>query len=212
VKSPNPKPGNAAAFESLTAALEGQFNTPFAKLPEQLRERVKNDFFLSQPWDEYTGEQRRRAAAQWDWQNDPAMEPVRRGAWDCAVECGEWESTAIPTALDKVARDAGLHMARERFAALEERSSQARGQTRHDSMRRDIDTAMAELGSDCTPREIMFKLKSWAGKEGHCITTTTRSGVTWKKTCGALQTLTLKALKQRLTRARTDREGPLTDR
>jgi hypothetical protein len=212
VKSARANSGNGADFESLTAALDGHFDKPFVKLPQKLRERVERDFFLSRPWDEYTGDQRRRAAAQWDYQNDPATETLRRGAWDCAIECGEWEATAIPTALDKVARDTGLRMERERFAALEERLSQARGQTRHDPMRRDIEAAIAELGRDFTPRKVMSRLKSWAGKEGHCITTLTPTGVTWKNSGGTPQTLTLKALGQRLTRRRADREGPVTDR
>jgi hypothetical protein len=194
------KSGNAAGFESLTAALEGQFNKPLRKLPKKLRGRVKHDFFLSRPWDEYTGDQRRSAAAQWDDQNDPAMETLRKGAWDLAIECGEWEATETPTALDKAARDAGLRDARERFAALEAQVSHARGQTRHDPMRHDIDAAIAELGRGCTALQIMLKLKSWAGKQGHCIMATIPNGVTWKNSRGTSSTLTLKALGQRLAR------------
>ena len=62
-----------SAFVSLLAALEGSFDKPLSDLPDELRQRIKQDF-SPMPWDDLTPDQRRAVAQQRDWQHDPAME------------------------------------------------------------------------------------------------------------------------------------------
>jgi len=66
------------AFESLTLALRGHFEKPFAQLPPDIQQRIQVDFF-PWPWDSKTSRQRCHRAKQWDLENDPARREVREG-------------------------------------------------------------------------------------------------------------------------------------
>jgi hypothetical protein len=66
---------NKGEFVALTAMLVDSFDKPLTDLPNQLRRRIEREFPV--PWGDLDAEQRRRIAAQWDYQNDPALEDER---------------------------------------------------------------------------------------------------------------------------------------
>ncbi len=68
-----------AEFVLLTSELKGWFDRPFADLPVELKERVKRDIFVA-PWDDLAVSQRRNAAAQADYFNDPSND-AEQNAW-----------------------------------------------------------------------------------------------------------------------------------
>ena len=194
---------NESRFESLTAALEGRFNRPFKALPENLQRRVLQDLTLPYPWDKYTSEERRSAAAQWDYHNDPAMAPLRKAAWDYCQECDEWKSKATPTALDKVAQDSGLRAAQERFTAFEQKfnaTDDGHIRVRQDRMSFEIEDAIRELGAKYTPAHVLRKLASYIGKSGSCIVGSNGNGVRWKDERDKPHDLDIDALKKRIYR------------
>jgi hypothetical protein len=59
-----------ADFNSLTTALEGWFEKPLADLPDEQQQRIRDAFF-PMPWDRLNENQRRSAADQIDYWNDP---------------------------------------------------------------------------------------------------------------------------------------------
>ena len=90
-------------FESLTLALDGQFDKPLAELPEALRQRVEREFFMVR-WNAITPDQRRCHAQTLDNRNDPTKEPEQRARWNYLVplfarlaeakkELAKWEAT-----------------------------------------------------------------------------------------------------------------------
>ena len=63
-------------FLPLSPALSGRLHLSFEDLPADLRERVESAFVI--PWNRLTPQQRRRFAARWDYDQDPATERERK--------------------------------------------------------------------------------------------------------------------------------------
>lgn len=113
-----------ADFNSLTTALEGWFDKPLADLPDEQQQRIRDAFF-PMPWDRLNENQRRSAADQIDYWNDPATEDKREQRWQllCKLdvlerEMAEWKAVATPTSLDKATRDDRLKALRGEFEAI----------------------------------------------------------------------------------------------
>lgn len=104
---------NVSDFNSLTLLLEPWFDKPLSELPDELRQRIKQDFLP--PWDALSPDQRREAALQIDYQRDPATEEDRQRGWDLTLrrerienDIAAWEATATPTASDLAHKEARL--------------------------------------------------------------------------------------------------------
>lgn len=115
-----------ACFERLTDALEGWFDKPLAELPAWQHHRVKTDSW-SRPWDALSPDQRRSAAAQWDFKHDPAYEQERGRAWDlwCELddvrrEIAEWDALRPQSIPEKARQTDELNALREREKRLNE--------------------------------------------------------------------------------------------
>jgi hypothetical protein len=99
---PNPNIGMTVStpelFESLATALEGWFDKPLDALPGELRQRVETKLSLI-PWENLSADGRRSIAAQWDCQNDPALEDSRAAGLEAAiVDWGYWQKLTSLTA------------------------------------------------------------------------------------------------------------------
>lgn len=106
-------------------ALEGWFDKPLCDLPDALRERVEDEFFLM-PWDRLTAAGRRDVTQQIDYHDDPAMEPVRQFWWDhserkiaITTQISEWEAVSTPTALDLAQKEARLEELRQELVGID---------------------------------------------------------------------------------------------
>jgi hypothetical protein len=113
-----------SSFDSLTLALEDWFDKPLCDLPDALRQRVEEEFFLM-PWDRLSAEDRRNIALQIDSYDDPHLESARKYYGDLAeresfleTKIAEWESTPAPTALDLAAKENRLVELRRELAHL----------------------------------------------------------------------------------------------
>jgi hypothetical protein len=85
-------------FDSLTLALEDWFDKPIDALPDELRLRVETDLSLI-PWENLSADGQRSIAAQWDYQNDPALEDSRTADWEAAlVDWDYWQQLPSLTA------------------------------------------------------------------------------------------------------------------
>ena len=92
-------------FLPLSPALSGRLHLSFEDLPADLRERVESAFVI--PWNRLTPQQRRRFAARWDYDQDPATERERKTVAELfdkmeatEKEIEKWESIGTPTARD----------------------------------------------------------------------------------------------------------------
>ncbi len=119
-------------FESLTLALEEQFDKPLDALPDELRHRVEREFLV--PWEALAPVQRRSAALQWDYQSDPATREERQFWWDFYIkrdatekQIAEWETTSAPTAGDLALKEARLKELRLELARMDQQQRQTRG-------------------------------------------------------------------------------------
>lgn len=94
---------NSETFDSLTIALDGQFDKPLEELPEALRQRVVREFFMVR-WNKLAPEQRRCHAQTLDNRNNPDKKPEQREWWNYFVslfsrlseaekELAKWEAT-----------------------------------------------------------------------------------------------------------------------
>lgn len=72
--------------------------------------------------------------------------------------------------------------------------------SRSDPMSAEIEEATRELGDRATPSDIMRKLRSYAGRQGSCITESAADGILWRTPAGDNAKLTMQALKKRLAR------------
>ena len=100
-------PPTDAGFQSLEKALEGWFDRPLDELPDDKRQRIDKEFF-SMPWNLLDGEQRRSAAAQLDYQNDPVTYREQERAFnlwcdvdDVETQIREVELLAARTPLER---------------------------------------------------------------------------------------------------------------
>ncbi|MGH6635102.1 MAG: hypothetical protein ACRED0_02855 [Gammaproteobacteria bacterium] len=78
---------------------------------------------------------------------------------------------------------------------------------KRDAMAHEIEQAIREIGLNYTPEEVMNKLAGYAGKKGSCIVEVDRNCAIWRRDCGALESLTMNALKERLRRVKRH-QGP----
>jgi hypothetical protein len=120
-------------FESLTIALEGWFDKPLSELPETLRKRVDVEF-PPVPWDDLSVEQRRGAALDFDYGNDPATTQARQFGWDFFVrqddlkrQLEHWTRVDAPTASDLALKETRLADLHQKLARMELQKRQARG-------------------------------------------------------------------------------------
>lgn len=119
-----------SGFDSLTLALEGQFERSLGDLPDALRKRVRKEFFLV-PWDALYADQRRDYALQLDYQHDPATQNEQKFWWEFSVRKGalekqiaEWEAVGANSAGE-------LSRKEERLAELRQRLAWMRRQERY---------------------------------------------------------------------------------
>jgi hypothetical protein len=124
-------PSPPKEFESLTLALEEQFDQPLDALPDELRHRVEQEFLV--PWRALAPAQRRSVALQWDYQSDPATREERQFWWDFYIkrdatekQIAEWESASAPTASDLALKEARLKELRQELARMELQERQTR--------------------------------------------------------------------------------------
>ncbi len=111
-------------FFSLSLALEDWFDMPLCDLPDAIRQRVAEKFFLT-PWDSYSAEGRRAATLQLDYQKDKTTEQVRQFWWNLGTrietiktQITEWEEVATPNAGDLVLKEAQLAKLRQELARM----------------------------------------------------------------------------------------------
>lgn len=122
-------------FESLADALEEWFDQPVEGLPDKQRRRVVKDFF-PMPWDHLSPDQRRSVVAQWDYQNDPAMESDRQFWFDFYARKDKlneqievWSAIATPTATDLAQKEARLAELQHELAIMEQCERKASGES-----------------------------------------------------------------------------------
>ncbi len=120
-------------FSSLTSILADWFDLPRRDLPSAVRQRVEEDLFPL-PWDALTANQRRSAALQWDYQNDPATEAERQAGWNLFVskweielQIKQWEFVGAPTATDLAMKEERLRELKRELAGIEELLLPSRG-------------------------------------------------------------------------------------
>jgi len=107
-------PAASQEFESLTLALDDWFDKNLDDLPEAIRQLIERDLFPL-PWDGLSADQRRCAALQWDYQNDPATEEERQ-YWsnffadrrEKQKKMEQWQYVATPTARDMALKESHL--------------------------------------------------------------------------------------------------------
>jgi len=94
-------------FKPLTKALDKWFDRALCDLPEELRDRVEDEF-SPMPWDRLSPGDRRKICMQLDSYDDPSSEAVRQHYSELAdtvtnIEASitEWESKLAPTAIDQ---------------------------------------------------------------------------------------------------------------
>ncbi|MDW7758492.1 MAG: hypothetical protein SCH72_12465 [Desulfuromonadales bacterium] len=126
-------PAEDQEFESLTLALDDWFDKNLNDLPKSLRQRVEK-YFFPVSWDRLSADQRRSAALQWDYQNDPATEQDRQYWWNFFARRGElqtkrekWESAETPTASDLALKESRLKKLKQELDRMELQLRQARG-------------------------------------------------------------------------------------
>jgi hypothetical protein len=114
-----------STYKPLTLQLEGWFDTPLCDLPDAIRHRVAEEFFLT-PWDSYSAEGRRAVTLQLDYQKDKTTEQVRQFWWDLGArienlktQIAEWEVVATPNAGDLALKEAQLAKFRQELAQME---------------------------------------------------------------------------------------------
>lgn len=78
-------------------------------LPKEKKELLKNkNPILFALWNERSPEERKQAAIDTDYQNDPATEKERERIFELITEREEWEQVETPTALDKAKQEEKL--------------------------------------------------------------------------------------------------------
>jgi hypothetical protein len=118
-------------FNSLTWAFNGWFDTQLCDLPDDLRQRVEQEF-SPMPWDSLSADQRRSVALQLDYQHDPAAEQDRQFWWNFAgrqraveEQITEWEAVTAGTAGDLGKKEKRLTELRQELARMEQQQRQA---------------------------------------------------------------------------------------
>lgn len=152
-----------SGFDSLTTALEDWFDKLLCDLPDELRQRVGQDFF-PMPWDDLSPGRRRNVAQQWDYWHDPATEQDREFWWDFFArkdaikkQIAEWEAVATPTASDLAQRETRLAELRRELAVMEQKGQNARGDYLDPRSKRP-DTSPASGKADYIPYPKALKL------------------------------------------------------
>ncbi len=119
-------------FVSLTGALEGYFDKQLAELPDEVRQRIKQDFGPIS-WDGMNPDQRCRVTLQVDYQRAPATEGDRKFWGDffshmdrIKKDIETWKAVSAPTASDLEKKEARLTELRRELAAMEQKDRKAR--------------------------------------------------------------------------------------
>lgn len=112
------------AFDSLTLALDGWFESPACDLPDALRLRVEKAFSLL-AWDDLNAEHRRSFALQRDQQNDPAMAQTNAFWFDfperkakLELQIAEWQASTASTAAELALRESRLMELHRELASM----------------------------------------------------------------------------------------------
>ncbi len=120
-------------FDRLALALDGCFDLNLKDIPKALQRRIEQEFFPNL-WDQLSAEQRRSAALQLDYQNDPATEQERKYWWDFFVrmkeleqQIAQWEWAETPTASDMALKETRLKELRQELHRLGLQQRQGRG-------------------------------------------------------------------------------------
>ena len=120
-------------FNSLTLALDEWFDKPQSDMPDEIRQRVEQEFSPIS-WDRLAPNQRRSFALQRDYQGDPATEQERQYWWDhfCRKEAlekqiAEWSVATTPTASDLAQKEARLAELKKELARMEQLDRQEHG-------------------------------------------------------------------------------------
>jgi len=102
------KARESARDKMLVYEFEGWFDKKIKDLPNTKKELLKNkDPILFALWDKRSPEDRKKAAIDTDYQNDPATKKERERISELITEREEWEQVDTPTALDKAKRGGG---------------------------------------------------------------------------------------------------------
>ncbi|MBS0587659.1 MAG: hypothetical protein JSS37_06810 [Proteobacteria bacterium] len=120
-------------FNSLTLVLEEWFDKPLSAMPDEVRQRIEQDFSLI-PWDDIDPDQRRSIALQLDYQRDPATKQDRQYWWDffwskeaLEEQIAKWSAIATPTASDLAQKEIRLEELKKELAHMEQQGRLARG-------------------------------------------------------------------------------------
>ena len=154
---------NSETFDSLTIALDGQFDKPLEELPEALRQRVVREFFKVR-WNKLAPEQRRCHAQTLDNRNNPDKKPEQQRLFQFYAELygklqvardklAKWESVATPEASDLEKQEAHVEKWRREIARLELLENSAQATTCDDTARLGdgMESAGADVGHELPP-------------------------------------------------------------
>jgi hypothetical protein len=116
--------------KSLTAMLQQWFELSFSDLPDDLKYRVKREYFpLS--WDKLTSEQRRRLALQWDNEDESDEDKNLDLLWDIfeqmddyEVQLTAWNSVPAPSASDLHLKERRINELTQKLAELKHQANQ----------------------------------------------------------------------------------------
>ena len=215
--------GDEKAGMDFAHVLDGMFETGFDDLPEAVRREVARRFHPFR-WENLSPVQRQtlvRAAA-----GDASAEADEFSRYwnlyaeraDLLRQVSDWWLAATPTATDKATQEDRIVVLRKRVAAIDEAiadvapastravEAHTQRQTRHDGIALEIDVALAHVGPDALPHEVMAYLANLAGKPGCAVRSVSRDGgnltAVWKRASGESSLLTMNALQKRLARIR----------
>lgn len=126
-------PSAPETFESLTLALEGEFDKSLDALPDALRHRVEKEFSPMR-WDGLNSDARRSVTLQLDYQRDPTTEADRLFWGDFFNKKGElekqieqWRAVAAPTASELAEKERRLKELADELARMERIKKHGRG-------------------------------------------------------------------------------------
>ncbi len=108
-------------FVPLTLQLAQWFDHDREALPESVRDLLKDKLILDTLWDSISPDQRRSAAAQWDYQHDPALEQERTHYWNLWCEIDELETELKRLKELRPVSYEGDHVKRKEIRDLESR-------------------------------------------------------------------------------------------
>jgi hypothetical protein len=113
-------------FKPLTKALDKWFDRALRDLPEELRDRVEDEF-SPMPWDRLSPGDRRKICMQLDSYDDPSSEGMRQHYSELAdtvtnfeASITEWKSKLAPTAIDQDIKDRKLEALHQQLQRIKD--------------------------------------------------------------------------------------------